>query len=531
VCAASSATAAVRVSDPLGSGTACTDAAPCPITTAINGAADNDEIIVNPGEYGTVAAPISTALSTSATNVTIHGRDGSTRPTIVSSNAFALTLGGTGGLLRDISLRSVYSTNGLALTLTGSATAERVEIRADGSGSVACELLGTSLIRDSICLNTGAGATALDANSTQCCSSINATARNVTAIATGTPGTDLFGNGMRVYAATGRASTLTAVNVIAVGTKHSIEVWKDAADPATARLSHVDATDIHVDGGGNTVDLGGNTTAAPSFADASAFNFHELPTSPTVDAGIYDALNGTLAFDGTLRTLGGHTDIGAAEYIPPPSATTGVASSVGTTSATVAGIANANGGSGSVHFEYGTTTAYGQATSDIPISGTSDTATTATLTGLTPGTTYHYRLVASTSSGTVPGADGSFTTQSLPLLAPVLSAVKQSRRVWRVDRRHKTPAVARTVAKGTTFSYTLSSDATVTFTIQRARPHKKFKTAMRLRRTVHAGANRTRFTGRVGRKVLKPGRYRVVIRAKNTAGSSKAATLTFRVVR
>jgi len=533
LCAASPVTAAVRVADPLGTGTACSDTAPCPITTAINSAGANDEVIVNPGDYGTVASPLSTALSTSATNVVIHGRDGSTRPRIVSSNTFALTLAGSGGLLRDISLRSVYATNGLALTLTGSTTAERVEVRAEGSNSVACELLATTVLRDATCLNTGAGATALDANSTQCCSSIDATARNVTAIATGTPGTDLFGDGVRVYAATGRASTLTAINVIAVGTKHSIEVWKDAADPATARLNHVDAADVHVDGGGTTVDLGGNMSAAPAFADASAFNFYELPTSPTVDTGVDDALNGTLAFDGTLRILGARTDIGAAEYVPPPSATTGASSAVGTTTATVAGSANANGGSGSVSFEYGTTPAYGQSTSGVPISGTADTTTTVGLTGLQPGTIYHYRLVASTSSGTVPGADATFTTQAPPAVVhvPALSALKQSHRIWRVDRRHRTPAVARSIPKGTTFSYVLSSDATVTFTIQRSRPHKRFKTTMQLRRAAHAGKNRTRFSGRVGRKLLKPGRYRVVIRAKNTAGTSKARSLTFRVVR
>ena len=157
------------------------------------------------------------------------------------------------------------------------------------------------------------------------------------------------------------------------------------------------------------------------------------------------------------------------------------------------------------------------------------------LTGLEPGTTYHYRLVASNSSATATGADATFTTQAVPpppaLQPPVLSGVKQSHRTWRVDRRHRTAATARTAApKGTTFSYALSADATVTFVIQRARPHGKFKTAMRLRRAARAGTSRTRFTGRVGSKLLERGRYRVVIRAANAAGTSAARTLRFRIV-
>jgi hypothetical protein len=51
------------------------------------------------------------------------------------------------------------------------------------------------------------------------------------------------------------------------------------------------------------------------------------------------------------------------------------------------------------------------------------------------------------------------------------------------------------------------------------------------RRAGHGGLNTTKFTGRVGRKVLKPGRYRVVIAASNSAGAAKPKTLRFRVTR
>jgi DNA-binding beta-propeller fold protein YncE len=65
-------------------------------------------------------------------------------------------------------------------------------------------------------------------------------------------------------------------------------------------------------------------------------------------------------------------------------------------------------------FEYGTTTAYG---TSVPLtqdadagSGGSFTAVAQTATGLQPGTTYHYRIVARNSAGTATGADETVTT-------------------------------------------------------------------------------------------------------------------------
>ena len=67
------------------------------------------------------------------------------------------------------------------------------------------------------------------------------------------------------------------------------------------------------------------------------------------------------------------------------------------------------------HFEYGTTAAYGQ-TVPFPEGdvGTGVTPRTiwATTSGLAPGTTYHYRVVATNELGTVAGADQTFTTET-----------------------------------------------------------------------------------------------------------------------
>jgi hypothetical protein len=70
------------------------------------------------------------------------------------------------------------------------------------------------------------------------------------------------------------------------------------------------------------------------------------------------------------------------------------------------------------HFEYGTTTAYGQI-APIPDSYTPITNETITLSqpiiGLRAGATYHYRLIASSPGGTnIAGPDETFTTLAIP---------------------------------------------------------------------------------------------------------------------
>jgi phosphodiesterase/alkaline phosphatase D-like protein len=107
--------------------------------------------------------------------------------------------------------------------------------------------------------------------------------------------------------------------------------------------------------------------------------------------------------------------VGAATAASAPTAITGPVSAVGSTSATVTGTVNPNGQATTWYFEYGTSTSYGSKTSTMNAgSGTSNVDASATLSGLAPGTTYHYRLVATSSAGTSRGADGIFTTSSSP---------------------------------------------------------------------------------------------------------------------
>jgi phosphodiesterase/alkaline phosphatase D-like protein len=100
----------------------------------------------------------------------------------------------------------------------------------------------------------------------------------------------------------------------------------------------------------------------------------------------------------------------------PPAATTGAASGIGSSDATLNGTVNANGETTTVTFEYGLDTGYGYTMAAVPgqVSGATDTAVSAVIYELSPNTTYHFRVVAQNASGTTYGSDMTFTTLPLP---------------------------------------------------------------------------------------------------------------------
>ena len=100
-----------------------------------------------------------------------------------------------------------------------------------------------------------------------------------------------------------------------------------------------------------------------------------------------------------------------------PDVETGGAAAVKATTATIEGTVNPEGSATSYYFEYGTTTAYGSKTPLFPKAvgaGFSTVAVSQALTGLTQGTTYHYRLVAVNAAGTEIGFDQTFLTLKAP---------------------------------------------------------------------------------------------------------------------
>jgi plastocyanin len=100
----------------------------------------------------------------------------------------------------------------------------------------------------------------------------------------------------------------------------------------------------------------------------------------------------------------------------PPAVTTGLASSVGETEATLKGTVNADGKPTMYFFEWGTSESYGQVTAEAPAGHEHfNEPASAKLTGLVPGEGYHFRLVGKNASEVVHGLDQMFKTTSLSL--------------------------------------------------------------------------------------------------------------------
>ncbi len=114
---------------------------------------------------------------------------------------------------------------------------------------------------------------------------------------------------------------------------------------------------------------------------------------------------------------------GIASAAGSPSITTGAATKISNTTAVLNGTINPNGHATLYDFSYGPTTAYGATSALHKVkSGTKPVAITITITGLAPGTTYHYRLNASNAGGAVSSPDRAFTTTGHPPAAVITGA-------------------------------------------------------------------------------------------------------------
>jgi phosphodiesterase/alkaline phosphatase D-like protein len=176
---------------------------------------------------------------------------------------------------------------------------------------------------------------------------------------------------------------------------------------------------------GLSMSYGQSTTAQPiaaSNADrAVSASLSGLATGTTYHYRLV-AGNGSGTTNGSDMTF---TTTGAPP--PTPVVVTGSATGLGETTATLGGTVNPNGLNAQYHFEYGTTNAYGSSTPNQAAgSGSADVQASADLSGLSPNTLYHYRLVATNTAGGSNGFDATFTTSGPappPPSAPTVTTV------------------------------------------------------------------------------------------------------------
>jgi TolB protein len=136
------------------------------------------------------------------------------------------------------------------------------------------------------------------------------------------------------------------------------------------------------------------------------------------------------------------------------------------------------------------------------------------------------------------GADCPAIAASRDTTAPVISRARVKPKRFAVAKR-KTPRVARKrkPKRGTKFIFTLSEAASTKITIARKQRVKRKRTRFVKKLTLtrsktKKGVNRVKFTGRVGKKRLRPGTYRATLVATDPSGNrSKPKRLRFKVVR
>jgi hypothetical protein len=319
--APTAALGAERYAAPGGSGTACSAAAPCALDGAVNGAADGDEVIIAPGDYGSPAAPMTTPLVIVNKDVEVHGVAGQPRPRLFFSTSAgdvtAIDLNTDAGSVRHLTI--VESGPAFAVHVAGG-TVEQVA--AHSSAGSACSvgrfIDRRGVLRNSVCSTSAAGAAAVLA-AMGGGRPVTLALRNVTAHASGAGSL-----GLRVSASL--IPLNLTVNVFNSILRGDVQDVSAEADPASSNVtvnlvrSNYDSESETGLGVAGVTDPGtaGNQTAEPLLVNDAGGDFRQRPGSPTIDAGLTDPANGPFDLDGDARALGAATDIGADELVPEP---------------------------------------------------------------------------------------------------------------------------------------------------------------------------------------------------------------------
>ncbi len=168
------------------------------------------------------------------------------------------------------------------------------------------------------------------------------------------------------------------------------------------------------------------TAASASFTPVSA----NVPAGALVTGRSYRVELGVALTTSVSAVTSGNVDLDNVVLritdLEPPSGLTGSFQTTG--APRVDGSVDPLGQDTSVTVEYGTTVAYGNSTSPVLVRGTGAQAFSIPLGSLTPGTRYHYRLVAQNADGTTTTSDQSFIAPSPPAnTPPVVSGPGNSR--------------------------------------------------------------------------------------------------------
>jgi hypothetical protein len=396
-----------------------------------------DEVVVMPGTHDVGSNTL--YVRTGSNSVNIHGEAGQPRPTItgtVNGFVFSLCLSTCPAdlsVIRHLKIQNL-GVGGALFVYGGSignpVTIDDVEVVAGtgqfGNAILAFARLGVA--SEAIIRNTVAYAPNTNSSGNGAISgALNLTLRNVTAVAPNGGAHGLSQGPMCDDGAGCSGNTTTRVfnSILAGGPTGGDVRTNSSTNGCGICFGNVSLDYSNFDNSfvcpGCSVSAAGSAhnQTAPSLL-VGGDDVHQQVGSPTIDAGVDDAANGSSDFDGNPRRLGAATDIGAFED-GHPRTTTEAATNITETGATLRGSVDPLGFATTYYFDWGPTTAYGNripATAVSAGSGSGAQAVAQDLGGLGPGTTVHYRLVAANTFGQVTGTDQSFTTLVPPQAQP-----------------------------------------------------------------------------------------------------------------
>lgn len=161
-----------------------------------------------------------------------------------------------------------------------------------------------------------------------------------------------------------------------------------------------------------------HTTSTLSVGSADFGSDPVSATLPGLAPGVKYRIQLVVTYGASKTTVLGGEQIFTTLPVGPPTVTTSAATSVTETSETLKGTVNPDGEATEYFFEYepGLGGAHKTETKSLPADGNNHLVS-ATLTGLAPGTEYHFRLIAKNKLGSVESAGPAFNTGS-PLPTP-----------------------------------------------------------------------------------------------------------------
>src|SRR5438034_898779 len=187
-------------------------------------------------------------------------------------------------------------------------------------------------------------------------------------------------------------------------------------NPATNIASSSATLNGSVNPRGTTTNVNFQYGLTTNYGSTTAMQTKTGNTVQAVSANIIGLTASTTYHFRIVAHNGGGTSFGADRTFTtlsatgPPVVSTSAATLIASFSATLNGSVDPHGLTTSVHFQYGPTTSYGLTTSPLSRSGNTYLNIGSGISSLSASTTYHFRVVASNSSGTSMGSDKTFTT-------------------------------------------------------------------------------------------------------------------------